>query len=309
MKYIVLLYRGCCGGFGDRLNGLVSAILLSLATNRELLIRWENTANNINIDDIFNFGTFDYRKNPIPITKTNSRYLDIIDKPGLLRSQLEKHDLNTVFPENVWVLRCNHNIANKIHKNVRYRFNDYENDVSDAYRLAFDILNPKIELETIYTSKPLVGVQLRCGDAYMKVGGHKPVHNVSALLHRLLLFISYKFPDHDVYFSSDHPTAVREFETLCKNNNNATAIKVFHTPQSNLHFERSKPNTMQTKNIIKDIIRLLKTDALIITACSNYGRIAGIVNPTPHLYQIVTPQLFIVPVIKRSDLFVKPQDL
>ena len=75
MSFIVIWYDTWCGGLGDRICGLVSAIAMANLLGRKLLIKWDHP----NIQGVFNLDQYNYYTNPIPLNPVHIITLDTID--------------------------------------------------------------------------------------------------------------------------------------------------------------------------------------------------------------------------------------
>lgn len=148
-------------------------------------------------------------------------------------------------------------------------------------------------------SAPYIGIQLRTGDAYMGVGDHKPVSNVSMVLHKIADHVKTTSYKH-IYFTSDHPHAKNELQNLLPSH---TIIDV---PQSRVHFERTRSaSPSQLISIIFDILTLTQANYLIISEYSNYGRLAALIKGDASNVVGFSPPNFNISKLSLSALFTK----
>ena len=168
--------KGNLGGLGDRINGLISVIMISKLFNKDVLIRWETE----NIDSLFEYKKFS-------INHENQRKIKyfLLSKHGLemkkgkIFENLGKlHKLesaNQYFNYQFNLIRSNQNVSKILYGNKKFNFCNYnfkdnfQNVINNFYN---DILIPKKLLldyvnDLIHDKKNIIGIQLRLGDKYL----------------------------------------------------------------------------------------------------------------------------------------------
>lgn len=75
MNFLIFETNEQCGGFGDRIIGLMFVVSLAERLNRKLVIKWENPL----INDLFKFDDYDFFKLKLEINKDNSEKINMID--------------------------------------------------------------------------------------------------------------------------------------------------------------------------------------------------------------------------------------
>jgi hypothetical protein len=292
--YVIIEYDGLCGGLGDRLTGLVSAILMAKILQKQLLIKWEHP----NIRGVFDLSTYDYHKHKISLNNVIS--LNTIDNRFKFESMLSQDPIHIQWHSKNILLRCNQEIAYFLYQNhqIGYKGN-YEQDMLQTYKSLF-----KTYLKPLHSSttvqRPYIGVQLRCGDAYMQVGNHKPVSDINVALRAIALSIQTQFPHYkNVYMTSDHPTATSQLRQLLPQHS------VTDLPASRVHLERTKSSTSQLQALLQDLTTLVEADQLIISAYSNFGRAAALMSTRSSTILGFNPPSFQVTTVPLSSLFTK----
>lgn len=281
-EYVIIEFGAVqSGGLGDRLVGLVSAILVAKHSGKKLLIKWVSP----NISGVFRIPPqYQYQQQPIPTSLT----LDNIDSRYKYRGLLA--DKNALKPHNI-LLRCNQEIASFVGAT--------RDEILSTYTTLFrdyliPINQPRPPLDGKY-----VAVQLRTGDTYLGVGNRQFVANLTQTVDMLLKYVAQTFPNEKyIYFSTDHPTAKTAFRAGLAR----IQKEMLETPSSqNIHFERSQAAPLSY--LLNDLQCLIAAKALIISSYSNYGRLASLIRGTTDaLYGFGENTMAIVPIISLKNL-------
>lgn len=292
--YVIIEYDGLCGGLGDRLTGLVSAILMAKILQKQLLIKWEHP----NIRGVFDISAYDYHRHKISLNNIIS--LNTIDNRFKFENLLSHEPIHIQWHSKNILLRCNQEIAFFLYQNRHIGYKGhYEQDMLQTYKsLLKTYLKPLNANPTLH--HPYIGVQLRCGDAYMHVGNHRPVSDINVALRAIALHIQSNLSTYkNVYVTSDHPTATSQLKQLLPQHS------VVDLPASRVHLERTKTSTSQLQALLRDLNTLVEADQLIISAYSNFGRAAALMSTRSATILGFNPPSFQVTNVPLSSLFTK----
>jgi len=276
-KILLLHYTNCCGGLGDRIVGLVSAIIMAKYLNRNLRIKWDYP----NVKQIFKIPLL-WDKS-ILSEKKQIVVLNMIDQKNAVKykPQLSTWPLKKLwFHEKIIIMRCNMDVAKYIYVNPHLKTNDQKTEMSDIYKRIFkEYLIPLQPLCTNISNKRFVGVQLRTGDKYMGVGNHI---QISEELHPILKKIATYVYAHlggikIIFFSSDNMLAFPIFKKIFHNIDNGLAIHS-NNKGTGIHFEKSKVPAADLNALLNDFKMLTRANKLFISEYSNYGRLAVLMN-------------------------------
>lgn len=296
MSYVIIQYDTWCGGLGDRIVGLVSAVILARALNRNLLIKWDYP----DIRNVFDLGSFNYYSSRPSLS--NAVHLDTIDNRFKYEKQLSQNNIIQEWKGRQVVLKCNQDIAFFLYQNPHINhLGSYSTDLSQIYRTIFsNYLRPKQSSTLSSISRPYIGVQLRTGDAYMGVGDHRPVHDLQKVLQQIVNKIQTQTSSKTIYFTTDHPNAKDSLSSML-----GLSYTVHSTPSSRIHLERSKTNSDQLRALIMDLLTLSQSDVLIISTYSNFGRLAALMAPLGVPIFGFSPPTFQITPLSVNSLFTK----
>jgi hypothetical protein len=335
MTFIIICYDTFCGGLGDRIVGLVSAIYMCQKLNKKLLIKWDYP----DITNVFDISKYDYYKHipqlkqflnrngthatlhtkSIPVYNTsptnqnpNVVVLNTIDNRFKYESLLRLEPLQKMWANKTIFLKCNQEIGMFLHQNKHLPKSqelDYEQAIPRIYKTIFtEYLKPPVfNLSQqaglglgIGLESPYIGVQLRTGDSYMNVGGHRPVQDVNQTIQKISNFIKNQYPSiQHIYLTSDHPDAKKIFSQHLPHHT------VYDTPQSRFHFERTKADQQKMQSLILDLNYLIHAEHLIISSYSNYGRMAALMSISSQPIRGFSPPDFQVKTLPVKVLFSK----
>ena len=150
MSFVIIEYKTTIlsGGMGDRIVGLVSAILLSKALRRKLLIKWDRP----NIRPMINLGIYDFYS--VRPSITSAMIMDIIDKRAQFKHMFTHDNLIDAWKGRNVVLQCNQELGSFLFQNpyltaantALYQCN-YVDEMMKAYRAVFSqylrLINPQ----------------------------------------------------------------------------------------------------------------------------------------------------------------------
>jgi hypothetical protein len=283
-KYVVANYtqkQSSNGGLGDRIVGLVSAILLAEKTGRELKVCWQfpDISEVVNIPKKYLLS--EKWKNRIKEKKPDAdiRRIDTVDQQSKYKDILIRDKLHLVWPESVWVCHANQNFIQYLYKNPHYArvCGDYKSDLLRAYRSIFDEYLLYSNNHIPNSSTKLIGIQIRMGDHYMGVGTHRPVTDLSQAelyLRNIRKSVSTMNIDPhtaDVFVTSDnkevHPIARDVF----------SEFNVVGDTLGITHIDR-QPETQKLEHLFRDFTMLCKADHLFFSLWSNFGRVSALMN-------------------------------
>ena len=280
---VMEFWPNSCGGLGDRIVGLVSAIMIAKATQRKLLINFQEPP----VTDHLWTVSCPYAPHAPQLNSAVSVDLELIDKRFKYKHELSTLNLNEWWNHAPVVrLRCNQEIASFLYDNPHYPHlkDRFSQDVSEIYAQLFTTyLVPRPTMKNHWTiNKKLVGVQIRCGDISMGCG-----HVQFLSSEHLRTVIVPMLKDNISKFWS--PTDYALFVTTDSEECYALLISQFKDyvvlrndgPVD--HFEK-QGNPHGTDKTLRDLLILSKTDVMVISVHSNFGRIAALINPTDQIY-------------------------
>jgi hypothetical protein len=284
------------GGLGDKIVGLVSAMCIARVLGRKLLVKWDYPS----INGIIDLGSHNfYHYNP---SLHGVIELDTIDNRFKYQQLLTQQPLQHLWKNKNILLRCNQELGFFVYHNPHVsKGRNYVHEMLDCYKQVFTTILRPIGPNTIHVPKPYIGIQLRCGDKYMGVGGHQPVSNLNQVLYPLSTYLKthFQFIPY-IYLTTDHPHAKQELQQLL----NSSSFTLYDTPASRIHFERTHTHPQQLKPLLDDLLTLIHAEYLIISAYSNYGRIAALISGQTNILGFNPPNFDIHP-IPLEQLFTK----
>lgn len=307
-KLLIIHFTNCCGGLGDRIVGLVSAVILANFLGRKLKIKHDFP----DVSKVFII--------PLSCTKADiskdKKTLNTIDDQSKYAHQLSHSN-----PSKLWsnhstlMFQCNVDITRWIFSNPHYPKQDNKSRMLHIYRSIFTEylipISPPVILAEPSHQNPqneYIGVQLRTGDRYMKVGPHVMIsQNLKSILNVITNYVLNHMANHKiVYFSSDNNSAYRIFVELIRSKRPELTV-LTNSIGTGVHFEKSKVSSHNLRELINDIRILANAKILFISEYSNYGRLAVLMNPnleaTFHGFDKITCQL--KQIINIETLFAK----
>lgn len=284
-----------CGGLGDRIVGLVSAILLARLSNRKLVIRWEKP----NMDAIWEnqFRGAPPRKSP------NDIHWNFVDQRFKYRRELEQtRDFAVLWPRhrNVY-LKGNQEIASFAYGG------GYNGNTPEAFLR--DITSTYADLFTKYltvTVPPLgvhpetLGIQIRTGDTHMKAG-HVEYISAEALkndiLPEIVKFVRTFTPKKigTIFVTSDFPHCAALLQEQLNAIPDAPVIISHIADKLVTHVDRPGASVAGLQKTILDLQQLAACQIQLFSWVSNFGRVAALMGlgfasqnstPPPELYTL-----------------------
>jgi hypothetical protein len=290
-KYIVIYYNDkdqtSKGGYGDKIVGLVSSLMISKLINYKFKICWERD----NFNDYFDIQHLIIKSDNF--NENNSKKYDHIDfKNYFIKNK------NNIFPYKFNIITIGNEISHFLVKNDNLSIDYFYEHILNYYQNIYkNILIPKKNINDeinklcINKNNPIVGIQIRMGDSYIKnIKGFDSLfssHRINSTKNKLKELLKYiktniKFKQYSVFITSDfydNFTISKEiFDDVIYYNS-----KITHSGQSkNINF---------IKILVDNIFLANKCDQLFISQHSNFGRIAALANKSDDIYDIFCQKL------------------
>lgn len=279
--------QSCPAGFGDRIVGLVSAILLAKWSNRKLMIDWQHPYLGVNYVNQFPFDSTqiaDMTYENLDCIDHRDKYKELIQtRPNLSESQV-------VF------LECNQEIAS-FHAEAKTKNFLFES--AEVYRNLFTIYFKCLIPSSLLCSRKQIGIQIRAGDTYMKVGydefftKHNLIDNILPKCANLIRTSGWSPDEYDVFLTSDTNCSLELRELLSEYN-------ILYTDGIIEHLGRQ--NTLSgTEKTLSDLNQLKHSHIFIISWHSNYGRLAALSAPLETPIYVITEQSKLCGPIKNKE--------
>lgn len=254
-----------CGGYGDRIVGIIALKLIATKLKKPFGILWSKE----DVDQYIDYPTCE----TIP-----SERIFLIDRQQLLKNYLMYS--NTVFP-NGYIINLNQEIAQYLYKNTNFNFSYYFDDIFNMYKTLYtEILVPKFKVDL---RCDLVGVQIRCGDAYIlseqgAVGEYKLIDDPKSFIKERLEFIKGEVGDNFVFLTSDYSNIYDIAYPIFKD-------KLIYDDTAVQHIDRSSSAGID-KTIRDNYILSQHTAIVYITPVSNYGRVAALSSTHDEIFDL-----------------------
>lgn len=260
------------GGYGDRVVGLISVYLIAKVVKKEFRILWTKEDITASID----FGRFTATTTLVPKERINS-----IDSVDVLRERLRSWP--DPFPADPTVLMVNQEIAHHIYANPKFANTLFDTDILEAYqKLYVELLRPtpvlRARVESFRTGARQIGIQLRCGDVYMKTTyrtSHCLIQDVSKeiplLLMRIKAHIELVHGAYTVFVTSDWRGAIQAAKEVF-------GECVRGVDEDIQHLDRPQVSGLE-KVFLDNMVLALCCSRLYISLASNYGRVAALASP------------------------------
>lgn len=268
------VYRSTSGvpaGFGDRIVGLVSAILLAKWSNRRLMIDWQFPYLGENYVNQFPFEASS-------VAGMTTEVLESIDTRLKYKDRIESTP--TISSAQVVFLECNQEIA-KFHEMAQHNFLKQSMVVYSElftkylkYTGQSPAAAPTIDLSP---KKKQIGIQIRTGDTHMNVGPHEffskqeLVNNVLTQCADFIRTSAWSPQNYEIFFTSDYDS-VREFSLLLPE------YCICHNGGNVIHLGRQNTSNGTLKTLT-DLRQLQQSDVFLISWHSNFGRMAALSAP------------------------------
>jgi hypothetical protein len=287
-KYLIIEYphvsQMWCGGLGDRIVGLVSAILLARVSGRELQIKWDYP----DMSHVWKVGV--PFQPQILDSKPSTLIWNTIDKRHEFGKILSEKSLDEVWQEDVVFLQCNQELASFVYENPCYPELKglFGMHITAVYQNVFAFYFIVKEPCLWKTGKKRVGVQLRTGDTAMKCGDHHifsqemVVTKVLPLVQNFFREHNFAVKTHEIFFTSDMDCILQARKAWAP-------FPLVYQPGPITHLERQSDSEGLEKTV-RDLAVLSQSDILIISWHSNLGRVAALMNSMTEVY-VLTPDL------------------
>lgn len=290
------------GGYGDRIVGLVSCKVMADLLGRPFRILWTRE----NIRPYFKYDKYDYENE----LSYDAERLSLIDNQTAL-----KHTLMTsptpLETKTFYLFNINNEISQYLYKNPRFSKRDYYHDIFTTYRCLYkDILVPTAQLMERVTrvvpsviEGPVIGIQIRTGDVYIpniQQNTYRVMEDPAALLPTLLgairRHIELTYPSYNVFLTSDYEAIYAIAKTVW----DPSVLLYDSSPVQ--HLDRDAKGDI-SKLFVDSYILSQKTQALYISECSNFGRVAALSSPHTHCFNLQCEPLTMRDLLSKHEKF------
>jgi len=308
------------GGYGDRINGLITIKILSKIFKHEFYILW----NKENIVDLFDYEI--YNANDIMVAKkicqigwnlidggkgrmidhVKNNYMqndDNMDKDNTDKDNLDKDKDNAdknksyknIFPDDHYVFHLNSNICKKIGTIVGVKITD-EEVINEYQKLYTHIFKPKDlflkKVDSIIKGRTnIIGIQIRCGDKYM-VTNKRETHSTGIHTHieKFLTTIKNQCDEtmnssYNIFITSDSDEAYKTGIKIWNKD------RVLYNDDIIQHLDRKPVDEDISKVFVDAYILSSHTCKLYITYGSNYGMVSALSCSHDNIYGINSAEL------------------
>ena len=289
-------------GLGDRLQGLLCAIVLSDILDRELLINWVTP----NIHAFFNFSNFEYAKNSQLVNKNSVITIDSGGDQKKQSSFFQKQNVISALNQYDTIkFICNTNPLVYLFMNQSIFPIKKDNEVITQldYGKLFDRAAKKMftkymipigNLDVIineYNNKfnenngHTIGLQIRTGDTFFdkKVQPFYPIknkcQNIVNIIKDRLDQLNYNGTKYKIFMTFDNP----ELSPIIVNSFSNKEIFYVDYPIGHFGLQRSENELLKQ---FADLILLSKCHTLFISHFSNFGRVPFMINDSCDKYAI-----------------------
>lgn len=303
MLIICFLENACLGGIGDRIIGLVSIRLISNLLKRKFYILW----NKENIRPYIDYEKYDLEKQIDLAHLGNVKLYNLIDNQQALKNYLMTN--TNVFPDRINMFILNQEISQYLYKNPNiHHYSAFKNDILQTYQQLFtDILKPtymvlnKVEKLT-KNHRNIIGIQIRAGDVYMKVGPHQPIKDLNKIRNYLLNIksrIEEEMDDnsYSIFITSDLNNILDYARPVFKN--------IIYNNDPVQHIDRNNVNNTDFSKIFVDLYLLSqKTTKMFISDYSNLGRSAALTSTHNEIYDLKCNKLDKIRLVSKSEILI-----
>lgn len=285
------------GGYGDRINGLITIKILSNIFNHDFYILW----NKENIVDLFDYEKYN-AKNIMDAKKIASNGWNLIDggKKGMIdhvKNNIQNEDkpdkdktYKYIFPNEHYVFHLNSNICRKISNIVGVKITD-EEIINEYQKMYTDIFKPKEfflkKVDNIIKGRTnIVGIQIRCGDQYM-VTNKRETHSTGTYhnIDKYLTSIKKQCDEtmdssYNIFITSDSDEAYKTGIKIWNKD------RVIYNDDIIQHLDRKPVDEDISKVFVDSYILSYRTCKLYITYGSNYGMVSALSCIHDNIYGI-----------------------
>lgn len=267
------------GGYGNRINGLLTCFLLSKLMNRELIIKWND--NNI----IFKSNFEEYLSNDIGVFSILNRKEYFTHKPFLCQRLLEEYLPN----KKLIVVKCISDISYLLKSNKNYNHILTENFILNNHRsIYFDdnLLLPKNRITNFvdkFCLNNVIGIHIRCGDPYMGYGKEIFIKEdvFNNFIRNFVEILLITFPENKFYICCDYSKIIDIFRHYLSTD------KIINIETSNpqkKHYCSKSPDSFDT---ISEHIILSRCKKIIICEngyISSFSQTAFLISGNDEIY-------------------------
>jgi len=290
------------GGYGDRIVGLIACKLMADLLGRNFRILWTRE----NIRPYLKYDKYDYENE----LSYDAERLSLIDNQTALKNTLMTSP-TPLETKTFYLFNVNTEISQYLYKNPRFSDRDYYHDIFTTYRgLYKDILVPTARLMERVTSVvptdikcPVIGIQIRTGDVYIPNiqqntyrAMEDPVTLLPILLGAIRKHIELTYPSYKVFLTSDYELIY----TIAKTVWDPSVLLYDSSPVQ--HLDRDSKGDM-SKLFVDSYILSQKTQALYISECSNFGRVAALSSPHTHCFNLQCESLNMRDLLSKHEKF------
>jgi len=284
---LVICYRKnkLCGGYGDRVVGLVSIRMLCLALNIPFYILWDKE----DVHKYIDYDEYDFAR--LEIKDKDVVYYDYVDNQQGLKELLQG-DMERMFDKDkINYFYLNQEVSQYLYKNKGV-LRDYYEDIMGEYKGLYSrILKPRMYIMERVNgilgkdkSGIIVGVQVRCGDYYMKTNkgeSHRTIvcFYVDEILNNIKRHCDGIFGDvYSIFLTTDNAEVYDR--SLC----NWEESRIIYNDDMIQHLDREALNDDISKVFVDNYILSQRTCMMFITVQSNYGRVACLSSVHDNVY-------------------------
>jgi len=297
MKYLGIEFTyHKCGGLGDRLCGLINIIMLSKIFYKKFFIKWEETEN---INKYLDYKKYDFYNSECKDLKSiRKNFLDNRDKNlvEILQKLKKKEEIDEVFPEDVLICYNNQDssrfLIGNTHINLtleKYKIEIFSlfNNLYSGYLKPNEYILNKVK-EVIGDKKDIIGIQIRCGDAYMVKNNKHKIIPRDKDIYSILRNIKKDNLGKTFFITSDYEKVFEIskeiFDDVIYYNK-----KPVHCDMNDKDFVGKGNDPVDSENVDKilvDHIILSNYCSKLYISGSNFGRTAALINKTDEIYHL-----------------------
>ena len=287
-----------CGGWADRLKGILSSYAFALLTDRQFSLKMTQPCN---LDQIFLPNKIDYRETAINlINETNHVYLHLIDQNEFREKANEINLLDLHKDKEVIHIKTNNILINKFSENkyLKEKINQLGFKPDEfKFRLLFpkwyhDLFKwtPKLKEKYDKTIKELGDSKLIC--AQIRIGGKRPhvsddyQYNQMNVIEKFWHFMNETFINklsskekYRIFISTDTEKVLEEADRVFGND------KMIKIPGLHTHLDRESNLGNNCERVEKTFLDFdfMKHCHMAVVSASGYGMISMMNRPEPTL--------------------------
>lgn len=272
MSIVFRVRKHRCGGYGDRLVGLVSILFLSKMMNKKFYIDWQ--------EDIYYVDV----KNKMPFILQGYKEISLIDsRANEYIEKLRSKRLEEIFNYDNFIVLCNQNIIPYIYLNPHYKdllkIENYSKDIKNMYDDIYTkYLIPNHELISFVNKfmkkdRKIIGIHMRTGDVKMGVGSY--VGNSDEYIRTYISKISKSIVRDNHYYliSSDYKLVHDCFSKALGKDN----ILYYDSVIMHMSMPGDKDIKKGLFKMFIDHIALSRCNTIYYQTHTNFGRTAAII--------------------------------